>query len=70
LLTDKRVIEDYSHPASADATENILPIRVCDAAAETLSAHYSELKFTMKGTERELDRQIKEIRVQLDRRRP
>jgi hypothetical protein len=68
LLDDKRAIEGYSHLASKDDSENSVPIRVCDAAAETLSRHYPELKFEMIGTANGLDGQIKIIRAELKRK--
>jgi hypothetical protein len=67
FLDDKRPVGGYAHPASADATENSVLIRVCDAAAETLSRTRPGLTFTMVGTARELDRQVDVIRKQLAR---
>jgi hypothetical protein len=67
FLDDKRPVGGYAHPASADDTENSVLIRVCDAAAETLSRTRPGLTFTMVGTARDLDRQIDVIRKQLAR---
>jgi hypothetical protein len=69
LLDDKRTVGGYAHPASKDDRENRVEIRVCDAAAETLSCRRPALKFEMIGTDKELDRQIRVIKEQLARER-
>lgn len=39
-----------------------LPLRVCDAAARTLSRNHPELKFTLRGQHADLDKQIAVMR--------
>ena len=67
LLDDKRPVGGYNHAAAGGDQEWRVPIRVCDAAAQSLSSVRRELKFTMVGTEKDLDRQIQVIRQQLSR---
>jgi hypothetical protein len=67
FLDDKRSVGGYSHATSKDDSAKRVAIRVCDGAAETLSRNHPELKFTMIGTEQELDRQIKAMREHLAR---
>jgi hypothetical protein len=69
LLADRRAVAGYTHLASRTNRNNTVPIRVCDAAAQTLSQHYPELMFEMIGTDQELDRQIQVIRAQLARKK-
>jgi hypothetical protein len=69
LLDDRRPVGVYGHPASKDERENRVDIRVCDAAAETLSRRHPDLRFEMIGTDHELDRQIQAIGEQLARKR-
>jgi hypothetical protein len=57
LLRDRRVADGYSHPIKAGSNESV-PMRVCDEAAEALCAHRKDITFTMTGTTRDLDRQI------------
>jgi hypothetical protein len=49
--------------------EATLPVRLCDAAADTLSFLHPELKFEMAGEHRDLDRQIDGMRKQIAQRR-
>jgi hypothetical protein len=44
------------------------PVRICDAAADTLSRNHPELKFTLRGQQADLDKQIAAIREQLKRK--
>jgi hypothetical protein len=69
LLDDRRPVGGYAHPASKDDRENRVEIRVCDAAAETLSRRRPGLRFEMIGTEKELDGQIRALREQLGHQR-
>jgi hypothetical protein len=69
LLDDKRPVGGYTHPASKNDRENGVKIRVCDAAAETLSRRHPRLTFEMVGTDQELDRQIRVMRELLARTR-
>jgi hypothetical protein len=64
LLKDKRPT-GYTHAVSVRESESRLPIRVCDAAAKALSRWDKQLKFTMVGTNEELDREIQTILDQL-----
>jgi len=66
LLRDKRPVGGYSHPVSNADSNASLPIRVCDAAAETLSKNESKLKFSIVGTNEDLDRQIQVIQQELE----
>jgi hypothetical protein len=65
LLDDKRSVEGYMHDVDLKDHNRRLPIRVCDGAADALQALRPELKFTMVGDHKELDRQIKNIRAKL-----
>jgi hypothetical protein len=40
----------------------VIPLRVCDAAAETMSLHRPELTFSLEGEYKKLDEQIKTMR--------
>jgi hypothetical protein len=67
LLEDKRAVPGYRHPLAAKS-ENSTPIRVCDAAAEALSKSQKNVRFTMIGTDEELDQQITAIKEKLRRK--
>ncbi len=70
LLDDRRPVGGYTYAVHREDQNKRLEIRVCDAAAEALSRHRPELKFTLEGTYQDLDRQIQAICDQLvDRRR-
>lgn len=66
LLRDKRPTDGYTYAVDAsDQNSTRLPIRVCDAAAETLQVHHPELKFSLEGSHKELDEKIIAIREKL-----
>lgn len=65
FLTDRRPISGYSHVVSKGDNEHSIPIRVCDAAADTLSQNYREFAFDIVGTPQDLDRQIDVVRRRL-----
>jgi hypothetical protein len=70
LLSDRRPADGYTHAVKPNAEEPRLPIRVCDAAAETLCAHRKDLKFEMVGSAKDLDQQIRRIQQRLSENAP
>jgi hypothetical protein len=46
-----------------------LPVRICDAAADTLCRNHPELKFTHRGQHADLDKQIAAMQEQLKRKK-
>lgn len=68
MLDDKRDVEalfriDRWRP------ESTFPGRVCDAAAEALAEHHPELKFSLEGMKADLDKQIADIKLKLNRKK-
>jgi hypothetical protein len=64
LLADKRPMDWTYEPGKGRSR---LPLRVCDAAASTLSKNHPELKFTLAGGHADLDKQIAVIQERLGR---
>jgi hypothetical protein len=56
LLDDRRFLGGYTFAIRREDQDTRLPIRVCDAAAETLRVNHSDLKFTFQGEYKALDR--------------
>ncbi|AWM36925.1 hypothetical protein GobsT_52010 [Gemmata obscuriglobus] len=69
LLDDNRDTDWGSYPVDPSENEPRLPIRICDAAADTLSHNHPELKFTLRGQHADLDKQIAVMREQLKRKK-
>ena len=66
LLKDRRATGFGIHPVNSSSPDApTAAIRVCDAAAETISRANETLPFSMIGTRPELDRQIKLIRERI-----
>jgi hypothetical protein len=65
LLDDKRPVKGYTYAVQSKDQDKRLPIRVCDAAAETLHQHRPELQFALEGEYKDLDEQINAIRGKL-----
>jgi hypothetical protein len=61
LLWDRRPVGGYSYAVDPNDQDKRLPIRVCDAAAETLHMHRPELGFALEGDYKDLDEQIRVI---------
>jgi len=70
LLSDRRPSNGYTHAVKPNANEPRLPIRVCDAAAETICAHRKDLTFEIVGLGEDLDQQIHRIQQQLNETAP
>jgi hypothetical protein len=62
LLTDKRPSRE-SYCVHQDESAPYLPMRVCDEAAVTIAMHSKTLKFVLKGSHEDLDRQIENMRA-------
>jgi hypothetical protein len=62
LLRDLRATGFGVHPVRSEQPEPTAAIRVCDAAAETISLANEGVSFSMVGTRTDLSRQIKSIR--------
>lgn len=65
MLADVRTF-GWDYPVVAAQDQPRLPVRVCDAAAVTLSQHHANLKFAQVGDYKELDRQIAVMRKTLN----
>ncbi|HKQ50703.1 MAG TPA: hypothetical protein VJZ71_21725 [Phycisphaerae bacterium] len=62
LLNDTRPLDGYTYAIQPDDQDRRLPMRVCDAAAESLQVHRPDMRFTLEGEYKDLDEQIKVIR--------
>ena len=69
LLEDKR---DFGENYLVNPKENLLrlPTRICDAAAETIAMHSKTLKFVMRGSHENLDRQIEVMQRKIAEMKP
>jgi hypothetical protein len=67
LLEDTRLTEGWTYAVIPGGDQPRLPIRICDAAAETISKNFPKLSFTMAGQYEDLDRQIQKMRDQIAR---
>jgi hypothetical protein len=62
LLDDRRESDGWTYAVNLTEKGPRLPIRICDEAAETIAGANKDLRFEMRGTHANLDRQIKVIR--------
>ena len=65
LLTDHRTSGFGTHPVNSSPDAPTATIRLCDSAAETISLANEALPFSMVGTRRQLDLQIKLLRERI-----
>ncbi len=62
FLSDKRVIPQRGHWSAPHSGEPLVDTRLCDAAAEAICRHRSDLTYREEGTLAQMDAQIKRIR--------
>jgi hypothetical protein len=67
MLTDKRTGLAGTYDVIPGQGDRRNDIRLCDTAAETISAHNPEMSFKLAGEYEELDRQIAVMRAQIGR---
>jgi hypothetical protein len=68
LLADRRLDYSESHPIDPSGNGPHLVSRVCDMAAETISANHPDLLFRMSGRYTALDQQIATMRERISKR--
>ncbi len=61
-MLDEHSETGWMYAVDPEEHEAQLPLRVCDIAAETITAYYPDLAFTLAGTHDDLDRQIEAIK--------
>jgi hypothetical protein len=68
LLDDKRPVVGQYHADWAGKSGAPLPYRVCDLAANAIAVKFPKTAFKYSGSYDELDRQIKKMREQIDKK--
>ena len=68
LLDDRREADGWNYAVDPPQNEPRLPIRICDEAAETIATANNDIKFEMRGSHADLDRQIDAMKVALKKR--